>query len=172
MRTLLLLRHAKSSWGNDSLPDHDRPLNRRGREAATGMGRYLRDAGPVPDLALCSTAVRARETLDRLLESLGRPVEVRLDRALYLASDERLAERIAAAPEEAGVLLVVAHNPGMARLAVRLAATGDAASRGRLQRKLPTAGLARLEADAARWGDLVRGGGELAAFVRPKDLVC
>lgn len=170
MRTLYLLRHAKSSWDEADLADHERTLNARGRKAATRMGRHLREAGPEPDLALCSTAVRARETLERLLEALGRPVDVQLERGLYGAGADRLAERIAAAPADAGALLVVAHNPGLGELAARLAVRGPEEARERLRRKFPTAALARLSADVPAWGDLVWEGAELSSFVRPKDL--
>ena len=107
---LLLLRHAKSSWDDASKPDHDRPLAPRGHRAAERVGAHLRASDHRPDLVLCSTSRRTRETLERL--GLG-GTDVRMEDRLYAADDETLLERVRELPEDVGAVLVVAHNPGL-----------------------------------------------------------
>lgn len=167
MKTLILLRHAKSDWDDPDLADHDRPLADRGREAAPKMGAWLKAYGPVPDLVLCSTAVRARQTLDLVLEAWGAAPPVRHDRGLYLVGPEGVLARLRRAPDDAAVVMIVGHNPDLELLARRLSAKGDAAVLARLGAKYPTAGLAVIELPAGRWAD-AGPGGRLVAFETPR----
>jgi phosphohistidine phosphatase len=146
---LYLLRHAKSSWDEPGLADHDRPLAPRGRRAAKAMGRYLREQGIEPDLILCSSATRARQTLERL----GLP-GARIEPGLYGADAATLRRFI---PKAASAMLI-GHNPGIHDLAVSLARSGPRVPE--LAAKFPTGALATLELDT----------GELIDFVRPRDL--
>ena len=170
MKRLLLLRHAKSSRDNPRLQDFDRPLAKRGREAAPEIGRHMRKAGWLPDLILCSTAKRTQETAELVLAELGgeAAAEVRFVDALYLAAPEQMLKEIHAVDGKVGTLLVVAHNPGTAQLANHLAASGDKHAIHRLREKFPTAGLAVLEVDAGSWSKLERA--KLIDFVTPKDI--
>lgn len=111
---LILLRHAKSDWDDPLLPDHNRPLNARGRANAEAIGGWLRSRGHVPDLTLCSTATRTQETY----AGLGLSGEIELVSAMYLASDDALLRLAQAHP--VGTLLMIGHNPGIAALAQRL----------------------------------------------------
>lgn len=167
MKTLILLRHAKSGWDDPELADHDRPLAARGREAAPRMGAWLKAHGPVPDLVLCSTATRARQTLALALEVLGAEPETRFDRGLYLAGATAVLARVRRAPDEAATVMVVGHNPDFEQLARRLAATGGRAALDRLAEKYPTAGLAVIELPVERWAE-AGPGGRLIAFETPK----
>src|SRR6516165_3937456 len=106
-KLLVLLRHAKSSWADPDLPDHDRPLNARGRDAAALVGRHLRQEGPPPDLVLCSSAVRTRQTLERL--ELPNRVEVVIEDRLYGATAGSLLARIRQVPPGDETVLVIAH---------------------------------------------------------------
>jgi phosphohistidine phosphatase len=175
MKTLYLLRHAKSSWGNADLPDHERPLNERGRKAASAMGRYLRGLPHHPELALVSTARRVAETLDLVLPELAGDVAVIRDRALYLASPETLLQRLGATSTESGSLLIIGHNPGIHEFALQLVGeVGSAAARDardRLKASYPTAALAVIRfPEAEFWRDIAVGEGRLESFIRPKDL--
>ena len=167
MKRLYVLRHAKSSWKDQSLRDHDRPLAGRGRRAATAMARYLRDEGISPELVLCSTAVRARQTLERLEPALGKR-STRVEPELYGAGPRALLERIQAVPDAVQSVLLIGHNPALQELIVDLARPG--AARRDVQAKFPTGALAALECTAQRWADVRHGGAELVAFVRPRDL--
>ena len=167
MKTLILLRHAKSNWSEPGLADHDRPLAPRGREAAPRMGAWLKAHGPMPELVLCSTATRARETLALALEALGAAPETRFDRGLYLVGAPGVLSRLRRAPDEAATVMVVGHNPDLEQLARRLARTGDAAALARLEEKYPTAGLAVIELPVERWAE-AGGSGRLLAFETPK----
>jgi len=172
MKELLLLRHAKSSWDDRLARDFDRPLNARGRAAAPMMGDYLAARGRAPDLVLCSSAARARETF-ALVAGRLRPTPPAIYKdGLYLASPERMLEIIRAAPAGDDRLLVVAHNPGLEELAFILAdpARGDASSLKRLRLKYPTAGLAHFACDWSDWREISPGAGALKAFVTPRDL--
>jgi phosphohistidine phosphatase len=180
MPTLVLLRHAKSAWGDERLADHDRPLAPRGERAAELLGVYLAQRAFAPDLVLCSTAARTRQTLDRVLAKLRSGAaagkadshapadpEVRHERRLYLASAEELLERLREIPERAQRVLLVGHNPGLEDLAGSLAGTSG---REELRGGLPTAACAELEVQGP-WRALDRGGARLVSFRRPKDLV-
>ncbi len=164
---LLLLRHAKSSHDDPGLSDHERPLAPRGERAAAAIGRYLREHGPEPALALCSSALRARQTLDRLLSELGRAPEVRVEAELYEASAAALLERLRRVEDRVSSALLVGHNPAIERLALDLASGG--ADLAELARKYPTGALAVLAFDRP-WGELDAYGARLAGFVKPRDL--
>ncbi|GAB5470818.1 MAG: histidine phosphatase family protein [Rhodospirillales bacterium] len=169
---LLLLRHAKSSWRDPSLADHDRPLNRRGRRAAVRMGEYLQEEGLLPDLVLCSTATRTRATWELASRSLlgGAPAHL-LDRRLYHASPNDLLRVIADTAANARRLLVIGHNPGLEQLALRLAGpTSDPACVADLQQKYPTAALALFSCAASTWAELSEETCRLVRFVVPAKL--
>jgi phosphohistidine phosphatase len=164
MRFVYLLRHAKSSWKTGA-SDHERPLAGRGRRAAKAISRHLREQGIEPELVLCSTARRARETLERIEPALGTPA-VRFERDLYGASAEALLERLRGVPDEVGSVMLIGHNPGLQLLALDLARSGAR----ELEEKFPTAGLATLAFAGASWDELAPGAAELAGVVRPRDL--
>ena len=150
MKRLYLLRHAKSSWDDPELADHERPLSARGRRAADAIGNYLREHGIEPELVLCSSAARTRETLERI----GLSGEV--ERELYGASASELLARVRELPPSLGSVLLIGHNPGMHDVA--LALTGGPG-------KYPTGALATIE--LAGW---TAGSGRMIDFVRPREL--
>jgi phosphohistidine phosphatase len=169
-RTLYLLRHAKSSWNEPGAGDHDRPLNERGRRAATRMGGHLARARPSPDLVLCSTARRARETWERVERELPSPPPVRIEAGLYLAAPSEMLALLRRSADAETCVLLVGHNPGMADLAAGLSGSGDAAALERLGRKLPTGGLVELRFETPSWNELAAGSGHLVSLTVPKDL--
>ncbi|MBM3485886.1 MAG: histidine phosphatase family protein [Alphaproteobacteria bacterium] len=169
MRTLYLLRHAKSSWIDPSVEDYERPLAPRGRRAAARIADYMHRHGFRPDLVLCSPARRARETWALMAERLDEP-SVRYLKTLYLAPPSRLATMVARLPPAAGSVLIVGHNPGMEAFASRLAGGGAPAHLKRLHAKFPTAALAVFRFDVAAWRSVEAASGRLADFVRPNDL--
>jgi phosphohistidine phosphatase len=113
MKTLLILRHAKSSWKDSGISDFERPLNARGKRAADLIGRFMKKKKLRPDLILSSTAARARETIGLVLESARLVVELRYDERLYLASADRLAEIVSQIEDDRSQVMIVGHNPGM-----------------------------------------------------------
>jgi phosphohistidine phosphatase len=170
MKTLYLLRHAKSSWDDPNLDDFHRPLNKRGRKAARAMADYFAHHGLRPAMVLCSPALRTRQTLDALAAQLD-AVEITFDERIYEASLQTLLARIHELPDHAGQVLLVGHNPGLERLALTLAETGvgDLAL-ARLHDKFPTGTLAMLTTQAEQWDAVRAGSCRLEAFVRPADL--
>ena len=171
MKTALLLRHAKSAWGTPGLADHERPLNDRGEQAARRMADYIARDAPPPDLILCSTSVRTRQTLAALVPRLPAPAPpIALEKGLYLASETALFARLRAIPDETDTVLLIGHNEGIWQLAELLAGHGPAGLLSALRDKYPTGALAVLRAPAERWADLAVGSAELRAFVRPRDL--
>jgi len=166
---LLLLRHAKSSWKDASADDHDRSLNRRGREAASAMGRYLADQDLVPDLALVSSSKRTQETWARLVaEWPAAPAEKTL-RALYLAAPTQILAQIRRAPATATRLLVLGHNPGLEVLSRMLAGAGsDPEALRQLQEKYPTGALAAFVCAVDGWTHLTKDATRLERFVTPR----
>ena len=167
MRRLYLLRHAKSSWKDPDLADPDRPLARRGRRASKAIAGYLREQDIAPELVLCSSARRTRETLERLEPALGSPT-VRIEPELYAASASALLERLRRVPDAVGSVMLIGHNPGMQDLALDVARPAPAVRE--LELKFPTAALATLVLQAASWRALDRGTAELVDFVRSRDL--
>lgn len=171
VKTLYLLRHAKSSWADSSLADFERPLNRRGEKAAPRIGAYMHDAGWLPDLVLCSSAARACQTWELAAPLLGREIPVKRLKSLYLATPSRLLGVIRRQPDAVGSLLLIGHNPGLEALAAQLA--GPRSKKKALAAfhdKLPTAALAVLTFEVARWAEVGRGGGRLTHFVTPREL--
>lgn len=170
VRQLLLMRHAKSSWDDPKLSDHARPLNVRGKRAARAMRGALLAAGLVPDVVLVSSARRSLQTMEGLLPWEGRPLIAPMD-ALYLASAAQLMEVLRAADEAKHSLLVIAHNPGLYDLALRLIGPDEPASEAmrRLSESYPSGSLAAF--DVIRpWEDLGEGAGRLTHFLCPRDL--
>jgi phosphohistidine phosphatase len=167
MKRVYLLRHAKSSWKEPGLPDRDRPLSGRGRRAAGAIGRYLRDQRIAPELVLCSPARRARETLERIEPAFGAR-GVRVEPRLYGATPDMLLELLRGVPETVASVMLIGHNPGLERLAVRLARPSPQLRA--LEAKYPTAALATLAFGVSSWRALDVGTGELVGFVRPRDL--
>ena len=172
VKHIVLLRHAKSAWSDTALTDHDRPLNRRGERAAKAIGDHLAHHGPRPDLILCSTAARARQTLAPVVKRLDSPAPpIMLEDTLYLASEEALLARLHAVADDVRTVLLVGHNDGIWRLAELLAGRGSPAHLAALQEKYPTGTLTTLRLPNGPWSDLAAGSGELVAFARPRDLM-
>lgn len=162
MKTLLIFRHAKSSWKDLDLADHDRPLNRRGKRDAPRMGRLLQDEGLIPDLILSSTAKRARKTVAGLLEGSGTSPEVQFTRDFYHAYPETFIAILSELDDKYEQVMVVGHNPGLEELLEVL--TGD-------YERMPTAALAQVLLPIQRWVDLEEEPeGDLASVWRPKEL--
>jgi len=170
VKTIYLLRHAKSSWDDASLPDLQRPLAPRGRKAAPRMGTYMTRHGLVPDRVLCSAARRAVETWQALSLPLRdeTPVEIRED--LYHASPGTILDVVRELPAEVDSVLLIGHNPTFEELALVLAGSGEQKAMEDLERKYPTGAMAILDFPVQEWREVREGTGWLRAFVRPKDL--
>jgi len=168
MKTLHLLRHAKSSWDQDSLDDHDRPLSKRGRRAADAVADHLAATGKAPDLVLASTARRTRETLEPILARL-RPRRIVFDRGLYLAQAATLLDYLRRVDEAVASVLLVGHNPGLHELAVSLADPRSPMQPPPISGKFPTAALASFRLSTP-WRRLAPGGATLVAYGKPSDL--
>lgn len=164
MKRLHLLRHAKSSWEDESLPDRERPLAPRGLRASKRMARHIADAGLGLELVVSSPARRARQTLDPLLELLE--PELRIEPRVYGAGVAELLALVRELPKEVDRVLLVGHNPGLHDFAESLAAEGE----DRLAGKYPTGALASFELDIESWADAELRRARLVAFVRPRDL--
>ena len=170
MLTLSLLRHAKSSWNNPAVPDHDRPLATRGVVDAPLMGRAMSERGIDPDLVLCSSARRTRDTLALVLPELKVEPKVVYEDALYHASAAEMLEMMRAVPPGASRLMLVGHNPEIHALALDLVGSGPKLYRDKLRDKYPTAGLVVVNFTSGAWQSVTVNSGELKLFLTPKDL--
>jgi len=168
VKVLYLLRHAKSSWEDSGLADHERPLASRGKRAAAAVADQMRRQGIQPALVLCSTARRARDTVKPLRRVLPDEAEVRFESALYAASSDELLGRLRSVPEQVPSVMLVGHNPGLQELGLRLAR--PSARRDALESKFPTGALAVIEMDAASWRDVAESPGELTSLILPREL--
>lgn len=162
MKTVIFFRHGKSDWDAAFDHDHERPLNKRGVKAAQRMGRFLAEAGPLPERIVTSTAVRARETLALAREAGGWGAPVRETQALYGATPEAVLREIQSEADDADVLLLVGHEPTWSETVGRLIGGGRV--------RVPTAAMARVDVDVPRWAEVSFGIGELAWLVPPKAL--
>ncbi len=162
MKTLLLMRHAKSSWKDDSLNDHERPLKKRGRKDAKLIAKVIDKKDLVPDLILCSTAVRAKETAEIVVEKLGYEKEIRYMRDLYMCEPEDFIEILQSLENSFEKVMLVAHNPGLE--AYLQIVDGEIEA-------LPTGGLAYMALAVDDWADLtIESMGDLIGFWNPKEL--
>jgi len=161
MKTLLLLRHAKSSWKDASLRDFDRPLNQRGLKTAPMVGRLMRKRKLRPDLVLSSPAERAKETTRLVIESAGLTNETRYDQAIYEASARRLLEIVSEIEDPVNTAMLVGHNPGFEDLLEVL--TGET-------NHMSTAALACILLKIEKWSAVSSGSGKLEWLVKPKEL--
>lgn len=145
MKTLLLFRHAKSSWKDESLADHDRPLNKRGKKDAPRMGEWLHEQGLHPDIVLSSTAARARETVQLALEAAGLENEIEFREELYAFEPGAYLNALASVADTSDQVMIVGHNPAMEELLTGL--TGE-------HQEMPTAALAQIELPIEEWKEI------------------
>jgi phosphohistidine phosphatase len=166
-KRLFVLRHAKSSWDNPGLDDHERPLAPRGRRALEVMSSHIRASGIAPAVVLCSTSRRTRETLD----GIGVGGEHLIEPGLYSATCDDLLTRLRELPDGVSSAMLIGHNPAMQLIVLRLTNQGgtdvDDPRREAIKRKFPTGALATLSFDCA-WNDLASGRARLEEFVTPK----
>ncbi len=162
MKTLLILRHAKSSWSNPGLADIDRPLNKRGKRDAPRIGALLREQELVPDIILCSPAVRARKTAKAVSEGIGYEGEIEIHADFYPGDPDIFIEIFYSLPDQIDTVMIVAHNPGLEELLYVL--TGESA-------RMPTSALAQLSLPIDKWFELDdESGGKLINLWRVKEL--
>jgi len=161
MKTLLILRHGKSSWKELSLPDHDRPLNKRGRRNAKMIGRLLASEGLTPELILSSTAERARRTARRVASAAGYEGEIDILPDLYLASPAAYLSRVALTSEALQRVMVVGHNPGLERHVTETTGAHE---------RFPTAALAQVDFDIDAWPQVIDAHGVLVNLWRPREM--
>ena len=162
MKTLLVLRHAKSSWSDPALDDHERPLSKRGRRDGPRMGKLVRHYGLMPDMVMSSDAVRARLTAEAVAEAARYAGEILLNQHLYMASPADILSVLRTVPASAETVMIVGHNPGLEALVEQL--TGE-------PQDLPTAALAQIVLPIDRWRDLTLSTrGTLLGHWRPKEL--
>ncbi len=159
MKTLLLLRHAKSSWKHPELADHERPLNKRGKHDAPRVGNLLVERELIPQYIVCSTAVRTRQTAEALVESSGYAGQVEYLDAFYMAEPATYLKTLCTLPDDVERVLLIGHNPGLEGLAQML--SGEIAA-------LPTAALAHLVLPIQTWQELtLETRGELVELFLP-----
>jgi phosphohistidine phosphatase len=170
MLTLSLLRHAKSSWNNPALPDQDRPLATRGVTDAPLMGHAMAERGIDPDLVLCSSARRTRDTLALVLPELKVEPEVVYKDELYHASPDEMLQILHQIPPNASRLMIVGHNPEIQAFALDLVGSGPKHYRDRLEEKYPTAGLAVINFTSGNWEGVTVNSGSLNLFLSPKEV--
>jgi phosphohistidine phosphatase len=169
MKTLTLLRHAKSGWDDAVQRDFDRPLNAKGRRAAQAVGRHWQREGLRFDHVIASPAVRVQQTLDEAAKGYGDPLQPVWDRRIYLASAATLLDLVRELDDAHGVVLLAGHNPGLEDLVLLLVPDAEP-TRGAVEEKYPTASVAELSFPIERWRDAAKGGAALTRFVRPRDL--
>ncbi len=170
MKTLTLLRHAKSGWDDKVVRDVDRPLNGKGKRAAAIVGRHWRGLGLSFDHVVASPAVRVAETIEDLVGGYGESLTPVIDRRIYLASAVTLLDVIHELPESADHVLMVGHNPGLEDLVLMLVPDDATDSlRDTVEEKFPTASTAELTFSGA-WSDVAQNGATLTRFIRPRDL--
>ncbi len=162
-RTLIIIRHAKSSWADPGQDDFDRPLNDRGREDAPVMGARLKQRGLLPDIILCSDAKRTRQTAKRMAEALGISKDnIETQHELYLASPEQIENTLTKVGSNHKIVYLIAHNPGITEF------VNEVSDRFRID-NVPTCGMVGIRFSAASWADYSRSEREIIFFDYPKN---
>jgi phosphohistidine phosphatase len=162
MKTLLILRHAKSSWANTYLGDHDRPLKKRGKRDAPRMGRLLREENLLPDLVISSSAKRALDTAEAAAAASGYDDQIVVTRDFYHADSESYTDKLRSLPNEVNRVLIVGHNPGMEELLVDLTGAHE---------RMPTAALAQVSLPVENWSEVtLETSGSLENLWLPRNL--
>ena len=171
MPRLTLLRHAKSSWDVPDLSDHERQLTKRGTKAAKRIARYITENDLIPDLILCSDAIRTRATLALILACFDRPApHTIVTEELYLAAPDDILRIIKRETGDARHVMVIGHNPGLHALALSLPGTGPVEALTQLAMKFPTAALAHISFDISDWAAVGPATGTLEHYVMPRSL--
>lgn len=160
MKTIFLLRHAKSSWDDDSLSDFERPLNRRGLATAPFVGEVMASRGYSPSAVISSPAKRAATTAALVCEAAGLEGDIRYDERIYEASPGSLTTVVSQLDDSLASAMIVGHNPGMESFIRRL--TGEV-------EPMPTAALAVIQLNIDSWSEIEAGSGVLVEVIRPKD---
>ena len=161
MKTLILLRHAKSDWQDAKLRDFDRPLAQRGRRDAPRMGRALNEKFIRPDLIVCSPAVRATQTMEQFKKAAAINLPISFEQNIYEASVGELMKIVRGLPDDKNTVLMVGHNPGFEALLWRLTGVAE---------HMATAALACIELPVEKWSDIEDNQGKLVWFMTPKSL--
>jgi len=162
MKTVLILRHAKSSWNNLGLSDHDRPLKKRGFRDAVRMGKLIKSEEIIPDVILCSTAKRAKKTAELASEVFDYEKNIQYCRSLYHGSSFNYYEKLASLDNDYDIAMVVGHNPGLEELLMDLAGVDE---------WMPTAALAQIELKITSWQELkIDIPGKMVGFWYPRGL--
>jgi len=162
MKTLYLLRHAKSSWKDETLVDVERPLNGRGRRASQTVGAFLKREKIIPDLVLSSSAIRARQTTDIVVEAAKLRTDLRFDERIYEASAQKLLEVVRQIEKSKKAVLLVGHNPGLEEFLELLTGTSET---------MPTGTLSKVVLKLSSWAAVGDKAGALEWIVRPKRLL-
>ncbi|MEO1045796.1 MAG: histidine phosphatase family protein [Pseudomonadota bacterium] len=171
MKTLAILRHAKSDWSDGQTRDFDRPLNARGIKGATVMGAYIKANHMQFDAVVASPAARVTETLEHVESQLDSKFTTQWDRRIYLASSATLLELLREQDDAASVLMIAGHNPGLEDLILELLPDdGSSPMRDQVETKFPTGALAILKTDIDAWQDLGSAPAQLELLVRPRDI--
>lgn len=160
MKTLFVLRHAKSSWKNRELSDFERPLNKRGEKAAPFMGKLMRDNGFIPEAIISSSAERAEQTAKLIRSSASIDIEIQFDRRIYESSTNSLLHIVSEFNDNFSSAMIVGHNPGFEGLVEIL---------GNEYQRMPTAALAIINLNIDSWQDIAAGCGEIISVLRPKE---
>lgn len=171
MKTLLLMRHAKSAWDVPGQDDYDRALNARGRASADAVAAWLMAEGLVPDHALVSAAARTTETWDRLCNVFGSEPPATRRRALYLSGPQVMLDHVNDLPETADTAILIAHQPGMAAMTHGLSDGSEDGNAARAYGHFPTAAVAIMYPTSALWADVHFGSCRFARFVTPRALM-
>lgn len=171
MKTLAVLRHAKSDWSDGQTRDFDRPLNARGIKGAAVMGDYIKTNHLNFDVVIASPAARVTETLEQLESQTGSKFNTQWDRRIYLASSATLLELLREQDNAASTIMIAGHNPGLEDLILDLVPDdGSSPMRDQIEAKFPTGALAILKTDIAEWKDLGSVSVTLELLVRPRDI--
>ncbi|MEM9046409.1 MAG: histidine phosphatase family protein [Pseudomonadota bacterium] len=170
MKKVILLRHAKSSWSDPNVDDHDRPLNKRGKAAAPVIAQWLAHRAHLPDTVLCSSAKRTRQTVKRMKMVLPELPDPKVDKSLYHAPPDDMRSRLVKLPKGCDTVLLVGHQPGIGALARKLSEARVRRRCARAFQHFPTAAAAVLEFDIRDWSELDYHGARFVDFAVPSEL--
>lgn len=171
MKKVILLRHAKSSWDDPGVEDHDRPLNKRGRVSAPLISRWLSQRRHLPEMVLCSSSARTRETVSRMRDAMPDLPQPVVERELYHASPCVMRDRLAKLPRDCDTVMLVGHNPGLGSLVRKMSDGKENRRCRRAYEHFPTGAAAVLELDVDDWSKVDFNQARFVDFAVPRELM-
>ena len=170
MKTIFLLRHAKSKWGDPNISDFDRPLADRGIKSAKKIGKYLKKKNYTPNVVYCSSALRAKQTCECINRIIKKKKNIIYKKDLYMSDSGTFIKFLKNTKDKYNSAMIISHNPGIENFAIEMIQNKDNEIYDNINAKYPTGGLVIIKLKNSNWSKLKFESGEVCEFIKPREL--